>query len=100
MASIKKSVYEIIRRPVITEKTTLVKAANNQVVFEVFPSANKMEIKNAVEKIFDVKVEAVRVMNAPEKPSSKKKIEGKLPVWKKAYVSLAEGSSIEIVEGL
>ena len=63
MGSIKDNVYQIIRTPKITEKTALVGSASNCVVFEVHPKANKAEIKNAVEKVFEVKVTQVRTVS-------------------------------------
>ena len=103
MASIKKSHFSIIRQPLITEKTTLVKKFQNSVVFEVHPRANKREIKDAIEKVFDVKVARVRTLNMVEKKrgarGAKNKTQ-KAKTWKKAYVVLQKDNSIEVVEGL
>lgn len=100
MGSNKKTPFSIIRRPLITEKSALASSASNSVVFEVHPDANKIEIKQAVEKIFDVKVKAVRTVSCLGKIKRVGRRTGKQRDWKKAYVSLAEGSSINIVEGL
>jgi len=98
MASIKKDLYSILRAPRITEKAA--NAGKNTVVFEVHVDANKVEIRNAVEKIFSVKVEGVRTLNNMGKIRRVKTKQGRENGWKKAYVKLAEGSSIELVEGL
>jgi large subunit ribosomal protein L23 len=72
----------------------------NGIVFEVHPKANKTEIKRAVEQIFDVKVKAVRTINFQGKLKRVGARIGRQNAWKKAYVSLKEGSSIDIIEGL
>ncbi len=100
MASIKKNVFQIIRRPRITEKTAMLGSVSNGVVFEVHPKANKTEIKNAVENIFEVKVKSVRVANYQGKIKRVRQKLGRRGAWKKAYVFLQEGSSIDIIEGL
>jgi large subunit ribosomal protein L23 len=100
MASIKKSVFQIVRKPRITEKAALAGASDNSMVFEVHPDANKIEIRNAVEKIFDVKVDEVRTVNCRGKMKRVGQRTGYQRNWKKAYVSLKEGSSIDIIEGL
>ena len=100
MASIKKSYYQILRKPRITEKTALASAEGNVVVFEVHPKACKSEIRNAVEEIFDVSVRAVRTINLMGKVKRVGSRTGRRPAWKKAYVSLAQGDSIELIEGL
>jgi large subunit ribosomal protein L23 len=100
MASIKKSVYEILRVPRITEKSAMAQAVEGSVVFEVHPRANKIEIKSAVEQIFDVKVKAVRTSNYKGKTKRVGQKVGVRGGWKKAYVALEEGSSIDIIEGL
>jgi large subunit ribosomal protein L23 len=98
MASIKKDLYSILRAPRITEKAA--NAGKNVIVFEVHVDANKIEIRNAVEKIFSVKVEGVRTLNNMGKIRRVKMKQGRENGWKKAYVQLAEGSSIDLVEGL
>lgn len=91
--------YEIIRRPVITEKATLQKERQNKVTFEVARDANKAEIKEAVEKLFNVKVEGVNVMNVRGKRRRLGRLWGKRPDWKKAIVTLKPGYSIDFFEG-
>ena len=98
MASIKKDLYSILRAPRITEKAA--NAGKNTVVFEVHADSNKIEIRNAIEKIFSVKVDSVRTLNNMGKIRRVKMKQGRENGWKKAYVTLAEGSSIDLVEGL
>ena len=100
MASTKQNVYQIIRRPRITEKSAMLGSGSNAVVFDVHPLANKPEIKKAVEAIFDVKVNSVRVTNYLGKVKRVGVRTGRRGAWKKAYVFLKEGSSINIIEGL
>jgi large subunit ribosomal protein L23 len=90
-------IYQIIKRPLVTEKTTLAKEANKY-YFEVDRRANKIEIGNAVEKLFKVKVVNVRTMNMAGKKKRVGRILGRKRDWKKAIVTLASGSSIEIFE--
>jgi large subunit ribosomal protein L23 len=91
--------YDIIRRPIITEKTNIQKDAANQVTFEVDPRANRVEVKRAVEKIFNVKVADTRTMNVIGKEKRRGRILGKRRNWKKAIVTLMPGERIEIFEG-
>ena len=100
MASIKKTVYDIIFRPRITEKSALSSSMQNSFVFTVHPKANKAEIKKAVEKIFDVKVKEVRTLNFKGKTKRVGQKAGQRANWKKAYISLEEGSSLDLIEGL
>lgn len=101
MASIKGSIYGILRKPQITEKAaTMGTSQQSVVVFEVHPKANKLEIKNAVEKVFDVKVDTVRTVNVLNKVRKSRPGEVRPTSWKKAYVTLKEGSSIDLIEGL
>ncbi|MEP3233185.1 MAG: 50S ribosomal protein L23 [Hyphomicrobiales bacterium] len=91
--------YDIIRSPVITEKSTLV-SENNQVVFNVASTATKPEIKNAVEALFSVKVKAVNTLNRKGKVKRFRGIIGKQSDVKKAIVTLQEGSTIDVTTGL
>jgi large subunit ribosomal protein L23 len=93
-------IYRIIKRSLITEKSTIAKDESNKYVFEVDRRANKIEIGNAVEKVFKVKVVDVHVMNVPGKKKRVGKILGEKRDWKKAVVTLAPGSRIEIFEGV
>ncbi len=92
----------IIERPVITEKSAAMREAKNRYVFRVNPRANKRQIKVAVEKIFDVTVKDVRTAVFRGKRSvvmnRAGRFEGYRSNWKKAYVTLAEGDSIDIVD--
>jgi large subunit ribosomal protein L23 len=92
--------YNIIKRPLITEKASDKKSTENQVVFEVNPKANRAEIKKAVEKIFEVSVKKVNTMNYPGKKKRMGRSLGRRPAWKKAYVTLKENETIEFFEGV
>ena len=91
--------YDIILRPIITEKSTLVKDTGNQYVFEVLRSANKIEIRKAVEKLFKVKVIDVHVQNMEGKKKRLGRYAGKRSDWKKAIVKLSPKDKITIFEG-
>ena len=90
---------DVIQGPVITEKGTLVNERGNQVIFRVHPHANKVEIRRAVETLFKVKVEKVRTSRLLGKVRRVGRHAGRRPDWKKAYVTLAEGSRIDFFEG-
>ncbi len=95
------TVYQIIRRPIITEKGLGVKETQHTVVFEVAAGATKTEIKEAVQKIFKVKVEHVRTANFHGKFRRRGRAEGYRRDWKKAYIRLAAGEKmIEYGENL
>ncbi|MBI5850725.1 MAG: 50S ribosomal protein L23 [Planctomycetes bacterium] len=89
--------YGVIEKPLVTEKSTVLQDIRNQYSFRVDPSSNKSEIKKAVETLFDVKVEAVNVMNVPGKFRRALGRIGKSRDWKKAVVTLRAGDRIEIV---
>ncbi len=89
-----KSHYQIIRRPVITEKGLAVKETQSTLVFQVAPTATKTEIKEAVQAIFKVKVDSVRTANFPGKERRRGKFAGYRPDWKKAYVRLKSGEKM------
>ncbi len=91
---------QIILRPLITEKNAILKELQNKVVFEVAKDANKIEIKKAIEEAFKVSVETVNVMNMKGKVKRMGRHLGKRRDWKKAIVTLAEGSTIEFFEGV
>lgn len=91
--------YDIIRKPVITEKSMSV-MADNKYTFIVSPTANKVQIKKAVEEIFNVKVEDVKTMRVEGKTKRVGVHIGKRADYKKAVVTLAEGSNIEFFEGM
>ncbi len=99
----KKSVFDIIRRPIITEKSNYLSSYLNQYVFEVAYEATKTTIKDAIETIFDVKVERVNVMVVPAKQSRNmrnRQMRTRSSAYKKAIVTLAEGERIPIFEGV
>ena len=89
-----KSAYQIIRKPVITEKGLGVKETEGTLVFQVSPGATKNEIKQAVQSIFKVKVQSVRTANFPGKERRRGKFVGNRPDWKKAYVRLKAGEKM------
>ena len=89
-----KSPYQIIRKPIITEKGLGVKETEGTLVFQVAPKATKTEIKQAVQQIFKVKVGTVRTANFPGKERRRGKFSGYRPDWKKAYVRLKTGEKM------
>lgn len=91
--------YSVIVRPLITEKGTLL-AEQNKYAFQVAKGANKLQIKEAVEKAFDVSVIAVNTMVMPGKTKRVGRSKGVTSEWKKAIVTLAEGDRIEFFEGV
>ena len=95
-----KNLYEVVRRPIITEKSNIQKDEVNQVTLEVARNTNKIEIKNAVQKLFNVKVLDVRTMNLKGKKKRVGKNMGKKPDWKKAVVTLIPGEKIEFFDGV
>jgi large subunit ribosomal protein L23 len=92
--------HEILKRPLITEKSTLEKEKSNQLVFEVAKPANKVEIRRAVEQLFGVKVIGVRTIRMKGKVKRFGRTLGKRRDWKKAIVALAEGEHVEFFEGV
>jgi len=89
--------YAVIRAPRVSEKTARLQEVSNQYVFEVATTATKADIKIAVEKLFDVKVEGVNVVNVKGKNKAFKSRAGRRGDWRKAYVKLAEGQSIDVM---
>lgn len=89
--------YNVIRAPLVSEKTARLQEVSNQYVFEVATTATKADIKIAVEKLFDVKVESVNVLNVKGKAKAFKNRIGRRANWRKAYVKLAEGQSIDVM---
>ena len=87
---------DVIKAPIITEKSANLTQNNNTVVLSVDPKANKTQIKQAVEKVFNVKVESVNTINVPTKKKRVGRYVGRTNRVKKAIVKLAEGSSIEL----
>ena len=89
--------YELIRAPRVSEKTARLQEVSNQYVFEVATDATKADIKVAIEKLFAVTVEAVNVLNVKGKGKAFKNRAGRRGDWRKAYVKLAEGQSIDVM---
>ena len=89
-----KSVYEVLRRPLITEKSTHLKDTQRTLGFEVHRDATKPEIKKAVEELFKVKVQEVRVANVHGKVKRQGRYAGRRPDWKKAFVVLKKGEKM------
>ncbi len=95
-----KSVYDVIRRPIVTERS-VEGASAHKYTFEVAREANKIEIRKAVEEIFGVEVESVHTMNYDGKQRRQGYTQGRTSAWKKAIVTLKEGSKgIEFFESL
>ena len=92
--------YDIIIRPVVTEKTSIQKEDFNQVSFEVDRRANRVEIRRAIEKIFNVRVADVKTMQVKGKVKQRGRIVGKRKDWKKAIVKLMPGERIDFFEGV
>jgi large subunit ribosomal protein L23 len=94
------NLHEIIRRPLVTEKSNIGREETNIVALAVDPRANKHEIGRAVEQLFNVDVLEVRTMRMPRKSRRVGKHAGRKAEWKKALVRLAEGQTIEFFEGV
>jgi large subunit ribosomal protein L23 len=92
--------YDIIRRPMITEKTGIQKETANQVTFEVDRRANRIEIRRAIERIFNVKVDSVHTLQVKGKVKRRGRTLGKRRDWKKAIVRLKPGERIDFFEGV
>lgn len=88
------TLYDVIRRPLITEKGLAVKETEGTMVFDVAPGASKTEVKQAVEALFKVKVQNVRTTNVLGKERRRGKFSGYKPDWKKAYVRLKDGEKM------
>ena len=94
------NIHDVIRRPLVTEKSTVARETSNVVALAVDPRASKHDVQRAVETLFDVKVVSVRTMRMAPKMRRVGKNAGRKPEWKKALVQLAEGQSIEFFEGM
>jgi large subunit ribosomal protein L23 len=94
------NVHEVIRKPLVTEKSNIGREESNLVTFAVDLRANKHDVRRAIETLFDVNVVTVRTMRMPRKLRRVGKFAGHKPQWKKAIVELAEGQSIEFFEGV
>ncbi|MBI4827051.1 MAG: 50S ribosomal protein L23 [Nitrospirae bacterium] len=91
--------YSVLHGPLLTEKGSLLKEANNVILFKVSKASNKIEIKKAVEGILKVKVDSVRTVNCKGKKKRLGRYAGKRSDWKKALVTLKEGEKFDFVEG-
>ena len=89
-----KDPYKIILKPIITEKSTLMKEKNHEICFEVAYKANKIEIREATEKLFNVKVDRVRIVKKHGKTRRVGRNTGRKKDWKKAYVKLKKGEKM------
>jgi large subunit ribosomal protein L23 len=94
------NVYQVIRRPLVTEKSNIGREEQNLVTLAVDPRANKHDIRRAVESLFDVSVIDVHTMRMPRKTKRVGRSSGRKSEWKKAIVRLAEGQTIEFFEGV
>lgn len=92
-----RDAYTIVKKPRITEKSTALTEKENAYTFEVARDANKVEIRQAVEKLFKVKVAKVRTANIKGKPKRVRQTWGRTADWKKAIVTLAEGQRIDVM---
>ncbi len=96
----RRSPEKTVIRPIITEKSTRLQFDENRYAFEVAPDATKPEIKRAVQELFEVRVVDVRTMNISGKKRRVRYAVGRRPNWKKAVVTLAEGDTIDVYEGV
>lgn len=97
------TIYDVLRRPIVTEKTNYLNSRLNQYVFEVAPDSSKTLIKDAIELLFDVSVVRVNVVNMPAKRSRRarnRRLRVRHSGYKKAIVTLAAGDTISIFEGV
>ncbi len=92
--------YDLIKRPILTEKTNIQKEEYNQLSFEVDKRANRLEIGDSIEKKFNVNVVGVRTINVKGKIKRRGKITGKRKDWKKAIVTLKAGERVDFFEGV
>lgn len=94
-----KNTFDVITRPLFTEKGTMLKESQNKVLVEVHTDANKIEIKKAIEELFSVKVKSVTTVNVHGKKKRMGRFEGKRPDRKKALVTLMPGEKLDFIEG-
>ena len=87
-----KNIYSVLQGPCLTEKAALLQEEDGKVVFKVHPKANKIEVKDAIELMFDVKVKNVKTVSMRGKKKRVGKTVGFTSDWKKAYVTLSEGT--------
>lgn len=94
-----KKARQIIVKPIVTEKSTVLREQQNKYTFDVVPNANKIEIARAVEILFTVKVEKVSMINRKGKIKRLGRYQGRRPGFKRAICTLADGEKIELFEG-
>jgi large subunit ribosomal protein L23 len=97
------TIYEVIRRPLITEKSNYQSSKLNQYAFEVANNATKTLVKDAIETLFDVKVESVNIINSPAKRGRRarsRRLLVRRPGYKKAIVTLQTGQTLQVFEGV
>lgn len=97
------SIYEVLRRPLITEKSNYQSSKLNQYAFEVAGEATKTLVKDAIETLFDVKVESVNIVNSPAKRGRRgrsRRLQIRRPGYKKAIITLQTGQTLQIFEGV
>jgi large subunit ribosomal protein L23 len=99
MPSLREDIRRVLVQPVISEKSFQLAQANNQYTFRVLNGAHKVEIRQAVEEMFDVTVIGVRTVSVRSKPKRRGLTRGRRPGWKKAIVELKAGDRIELFEG-
>ncbi|MEE9524052.1 MAG: 50S ribosomal protein L23 [Thermodesulfovibrionales bacterium] len=92
--------YNVIKRPLFTEKGTALKEKENKIVVEVDRKANKIEIKKAIEEIFNVKVESINTLNVRSKRRVRGRIPGRTSASKKAFITLKKGEKLDFIEGV
>jgi large subunit ribosomal protein L23 len=95
-----RSPYQVVLKPLLTEKGTRLKEEGNQYLFRVAKPANKIEIKQAIEQLFKVTVLDVRTLQVRGKVKRLGRFQGRRPDWKKAVATLKEGDSIDLYEGV
>lgn len=95
-----KDLYSVIKKPLLTEKGSVLKESENKILIEVSPDANKVEIKKAIEEIFKVKVEKVATINTKGKWRKYGKSIGKRSDKKKAVITLKKGEKLDFIEGV
>ena len=95
-----KGPYEVVLKPLLTEKGTRLKEEGNQYLFQVAKTANKVEIKRAIEQLFKVTVLDVRTLRVRGKVKRLGRFQGRKPDWKKAIATLKAGESIDLYEGV
>ena len=95
----RERLYQVLLSPRVTEKSTRVGETSNQYIFRVVKDANKAEVRDAVEMLFEVSVESVRIVNVKGKTKSFRMRPGKRSDWKKAYVRVQEGQVIDFLGG-